>query len=95
MTTVKIYKITREQTYMADEQGEGYSLEQWGNDTLYYKGYDDGGKEYQLPEGYEVAKTVSGDLAIYDASGNYCDLFTQNGKPAIVTPSGNIIELAQ
>jgi len=32
------------------EIGTTYRLEPWGNNTTYYEGTDDGGKEYILPD---------------------------------------------
>lgn len=44
MAEIKIYKITCTRAVMMDEQGEGYSLYPWGDDTCSYEGYDDGGE---------------------------------------------------
>lgn len=55
---------------MADEQGTGFSLRPWGENTNQYTGSDDGGKEYYLPEGYELAETQDGEKEIFH--GNVC-----------------------
>lgn len=83
MNTAKIYKITITKAYMMSEQGEGYSLRPWGNNTDYYEGYDDGGKYYELPEGYEVAECVTGDLQIYDTSNQYCTITKKFNSPCL------------
>ena len=85
MQRVKLYQITITKSYMMSEQGTGFSLEPWGNNTDYYEGYDDGGKDYQLPEGYELSKTTSGEAAIFDNEGEYCDIVTVSNKPTLVT----------
>jgi hypothetical protein len=65
------------------EQGVHYSLSPWGTDTDRYKGNDDGGEGYQLPDGYEVAEDVTGDLQIYNAAGHACILVGRN-YPALI-----------
>ena len=70
MTKIKIYKITCTRAVMMDEQGEGYSLYPWGDDTCSYEGYDDGGKMYVLPDGYEVVRSQYGEKCIYNARGS-------------------------
>jgi hypothetical protein len=64
-TTVTIYKIAVLEAYMMSEQGTCFSLRPWGQNTDYYKGDDDGGREYVLPDGYELAETVDGIPAIF------------------------------
>lgn len=66
------------------EQGEGFSLQPWGRNTPYYQGYDDGGKEYLLPAGFEVAETQFGEKAIYHGN-DYCELriHPPSGKPQL------------
>lgn len=84
MTEVKIYKITCTKGYQMAEQGEGFALTPWGNNTVDYEGYDDGGQMYILPEGYEVATGNDDQLHIYDKNGIYCPLSQKFGNPAIV-----------
>lgn len=85
MNTVKIYEVTRTKTYQMSEQGTGFSLVPWGENTEYYEGYDDGGKDYILPDGYEVADDTNDQPHIYDNKGDYCELITYGGSPAIIT----------
>lgn len=63
MAEIKIYKITCTRAVMMDEQGEGYSLYPWGDDTCSYEGYDDGGEMYVLPAGYKVGRSQYGEKA--------------------------------
>ena len=93
MTTAKIYKVTCTNAYQMYEQGTSYGLEPWGDNTAYYEGYDDGGVDYILPDGYEVAKSFSGTLEIYDENERHCTLYSCHGKPAIMTNGGKTIVL--
>lgn len=74
MKRVKIYVVECTQAYSMSEQGVGFSLRPWGDDTEYYQGDDDGGTYYDLPENYELSETKYGEPAIYrkDDDGNYC-----------------------
>lgn len=80
MKTVILYFVTCTRGYMADERGSGYSLRPWGNNTEYYEGDDDGGKHYELPEGYHIAESVSGEYKIYDPQNRYCDIIEHSSK---------------
>jgi len=84
MEKVKIYKVNCSKAFMASlELGTRYSLEPWGKNTPYYEGEDDGGREYLLPEGFEVTNQKdNGPLAIYH-EGEYCPLVTTPQGPAI------------
>ena len=84
MNTVKIYKITITKAYIMKEQGERFSLIPWNGNNKDYEGYDDGGKDYTLPEGYEVAKSASESLEVYNKNGGYCKLFKKFSSPAIL-----------
>lgn len=86
---VKLYKITITKAYMMSEQGTGYSLTPWSGNNVDYEGYDDGGRDYLLPEGYKVGETVDGTIAIFDANDQYCSISAKNnGNPTLVTGSG-------
>lgn len=42
--------------------------------------------EYVLPDGYEVAKTVYGDTAIYTLAGGHCEIVMHpSGRPQLVS----------
>lgn len=83
-TTIKIYDVWVYEGQMICETGRRYSLQPWGRNTAVYKGEDDGGQKYTLPEGYETAETVSGEIGIYNADGQYCPLVTTRSGPAIM-----------
>ena len=83
MTKVTLYKVTCTKAYSMWEQGEGFSLSAWGDNTLYSEGYDDGGKEYYLPEGYELSSTVDGMPAIF-CDNKYCAISMQGNTPVLV-----------
>lgn len=95
MATVTIYKVTCTEGYMMDEQGTGFSLEPWGRDTTYYKGYDDGGKEYLLPVGYEVGETKYDEPAIYLDGTYYCDIVRDTGGIPTLVSSRGIVPLRE
>lgn len=84
MKTIKIYKITITKAYMMSEQGEGFSLTPWNGNNIDYEGYDDGGKEYFLPEGYEIAMSNSETLEIYNSAGQHCPLVKKFNSPCII-----------
>lgn len=85
---IKIYKIETTETFMADEMGTSFSLEPWGTDTSYYRGGDDGGIEYVLPEGFEVAEDQCGEECIYKGD-THCSLCAnKHGNPMIVDNNG-------
>ena len=88
MTIVKIYKNTCTKAYMMAEQGSGFSLRPWGNNTEYYEGGDDGGIDYVLPAGFVCAESCTpGTLEIYE--GDYPSTLTSLfGTPAIIDRSG-------
>jgi len=88
MKTVLIYKVTCTHGYMADEQGEGYSLKPWGKNNIDYKGYDDGGEYYLVPDGYTVEMGQDEQVHFYNAAGNYCELKTHRDKPALIINEG-------
>jgi len=81
-----IYEITCTYSYMMDEQGICYSLEPWGSNTKHYKGYDDGGQEYILPDGYRLAYNKYGERKIFDPTGRYVSIRHDGGNPMLVTP---------
>lgn len=84
--TIKLYKITRTKCYQMRDQGTGYALEPWSGNTADSEGYDDGGAEYNLFDGFEIRTNIDGDKTIYDSDGSRCFLATSNGQPAIYKP---------
>lgn len=83
--TVKIYGITCYQAPQMYATGNRFSVEPWGKNTTEYKGEDDGGADYILPEGYHVAEDGTGTKHIYPANENFpCDLVVgEHGNPVI------------
>jgi hypothetical protein len=91
--TVKIYTVTTRKAYRMDEQGTRYTLRPWGKNTEYYEGYDDGGKDYTLPEGIHVDQNIADELMLWDAQGRHHELVDGSRGPAIMDASGKIIPL--
>lgn len=85
---VKIYEVTCYQSFMISEQGTGFSLQPWGKDTIEYKGYDDDGTMYILPEGCRVSNIYGGGQGIFDQNDKYCQLLNIDDVPAILLDYG-------
>jgi hypothetical protein len=85
MNTIKIYEVTVDEAYMMSEKGTCFSLAPWGDNTIHYKGTDDGGQDYIIPDEYEVLTSNGGTLEFYRKDDrNHCPFTTENGRPAIV-----------
>ena len=97
MHTVTIYKVTCTKGYVASvDCGTRYSLLPWGSNTIEYEGYDDGGKDYVLPDDCEVSGDVTGMPHIYHGD-RVCDLILHtSGRPQLVIDLYNmpLLELA-
>ena len=75
LRVVIVYQITCDRAYAMYEQGTGYSLAPWGENTEYYEGDDDGGTVYILPDGYQVGTTSGGyELVVWDDKGSGCTI---------------------
>jgi hypothetical protein len=86
---VTIYRIVCTRAYQMAEQGSGYSLRPWGENTPCYEGSDDGGREYLLPDGYTVAMSNGGTEEIYGPDGLHCAIVPHSsGLPQLVSASG-------
>lgn len=96
METVRIYKVTCDEAWSMYETGTGFSLEDWAENTQVQKGWDNGGHEYVLPDGFEVAEDVCGMRHIYDKSGWACRIGGKN-TPVIFDGNGDMLclELAK
>jgi hypothetical protein len=90
MSKVKIYKITCTKAYQISEQGEYFSLESWNSGSIYYQDFDDGGKEYELPEGFELSETIDGTPAIYKGKNHY-SLTKYYNSPMLTNGFDNIV----
>ena len=89
--TVKIFQITCTKAQMIGETGTAFSLGPWGSNTPYYEGYDDGGKEYILPDGYHLAHNRLGEPTIYDAQDRDASLVPSQKGPRLVTSVDNVL----
>ncbi len=85
MNTVKLYLVNTYEANIWYEKGRGFSLYPHFQNTKEYKSEDDGGKEYYLPEGYEVGEDVTGKKHIYCGE-TCCEICNNNGTPAIFNP---------
>ena len=61
-----------------------FSFMPYGKNTVYYKGQDDDGKDYVLPDGYVVGETKYGEPAIFDKNNQFVHLIKSFGEPAII-----------
>lgn len=62
--TVKLYRVSSGFANVPDE----IVMFRPGSDCIYYE------NEYELPQGYTLGETESGQQAIFDPSGKYCDV---------------------
>jgi hypothetical protein len=92
MKKVTIYKITVTKAYVASmELGTRYSLSPWGENTTEYEGYDDGGHQYELPEGFFVAESQGGSLEFYGANDAHFVLASAENLPMLTDGDQDII----
>ena len=61
--TIKLYRVDSGFANVPDQ----IVMFRPGNDCIYYE------NEYELPDGYTIEETVSGQQAIFDSTGKYCD----------------------
>lgn len=94
MKKIKIYKITVTKAFLASlELGTRYSLEEWGENTREYEGYDEE-IEVFLEERFEVVIVNYGKKEIYEGE-EHCQLIMdEEGGPAIQTSKG-IVKLIE
>ena len=91
MKKVTLYKVTITKAYIASmELGSHFSLSPWGMDTAEYGGYDDGGKEYEMPNDFCVAESNGGSLEFYGPDGIHFALATVGNHPMITNGHQNI-----
>lgn len=96
MATVKLYYIKQYEAYRMAEVGHFYSLKPWSGNTIDYKGEDDGGRDYELPDGYSIGETICGELSIFDKNDKYVELITMRQRPVCVmndTPNPKLLYL--
>ena len=83
--TIFLYRRCRR----PDVTGEFSSLPWLGDDT---DGYDDGGREYQLPPGFYSAVSNGGTIEAYrDKDNLHCDIVNSDSgdRPALLICGGN------
>ncbi|QWE49715.1 hypothetical protein [Paenibacillus phage SV21] len=80
MKTVVLYKWENLQAVEGWHARKGFSFEYCGE-----YGIIDccEGKEYVLPEGYELSETIFGETAIFDNEGYYCFIEDHRGLPLL------------
>lgn len=91
-TKVRLYRWTVTRSVSIHETGDnGFNLAPWGKDTDMIQGHDDGGVDYDLPEGYELGSTQFGEPMIYDMrakNGAACQIMGYAGAPILVSSFG-------
>lgn len=97
MQKVKLYHVTCTEAWNAWTTGEGWSLEPWPGDGTYTRGYDDGGHDYVLPDGYHLGEIKDGSPAIFkDGNDRAVTLIDSDGRPALaVSMQGLVLEPAE
>jgi len=93
MATITLYRNAQRAAYRADEVGEGWSLEPYGDDTEYYSGETVEEEEFVLPEGHRLGETIYGEPAIYRGD-DHCPLVTMQGTPCLCS-GGRTLALAR
>ncbi|MBQ9000482.1 MAG: hypothetical protein IJ087_01360 [Eggerthellaceae bacterium] len=72
MATATIYQVHVYEAPSIRETGSHWSLEPWGGNTVDFKGEDDGGAIYRLPDGFTVGTIMGGVPAILGTDGYPC-----------------------
>jgi hypothetical protein len=73
MNTVKLYRIKLNNGYLIDERGVGWGMSEPVN-TDYFEAEVLEEAAFELPEGYEVGETTSGEIAIFSPKNQYCHI---------------------
>jgi hypothetical protein len=88
MNTITLYKIEHTKTYMASEQGIGWSLEPYSSGSVYYEGRTLEKADFVLPDKYKLAEDQFGLTKIYYEN-RECHLINDNGNPVLIPgPNG-------
>lgn len=80
---ITVYKIRCFSAPEPELEGERCSLLPWQNPTG-FRGGDDGGREYILPEHYGTGASSGGDPAVFSEEGSPCRLMLHNGRPLLI-----------
>ena len=92
MKTVKLYTMECTKAFSIHEQGSSYSLNPWGENTTEIDGYDDGGKDYDMPDGFEVCEmSITGGLGIFQGDTHIPIIENTSGRPALIAKDGQEI----
>lgn len=79
-TTIKLYRLHSGFANISN----AFSLD--CRDCDEYHGDDSHGEEYLLPEGYSIGRMQCGELAIYDASNDACEIIEHEcGRPQLIS----------
>ena len=86
MAIIKVYRINCTRSFQACAQGSWFGFEPWGGGSYGGgEGYDDGGKNYILPDDYEMLEAEDGSLQVrHKASGAQVELFAFHDRPALM-----------
>ncbi|MCI1965641.1 MAG: helix-turn-helix domain-containing protein [Oscillospiraceae bacterium] len=80
---VTIYQIKCLSAPEPSMEGERCSFLPW-QDRPGLQGWDDGGREYILPEHYAAGVAPGGDPAVFSEAGELCGLMLHNGCPLLI-----------
>lgn len=86
MEKATIYEVTCSKAYLIDETGTRWALRPWGENTEAYEGWDNGGCEYLLPDGFSFGKDRMGVPHVYDHDG-YPMPIVGKDSPTLIEPS--------
>lgn len=85
MSTAKIYRVTCTGAFQMAENGSRFSLMPWGKNTTFYEGFDDGGRDYLLPDGYRL-DLVGFESPVICRGDEPCAIFVHSsGRPQLVS----------
>lgn len=90
MNTVTLYKWNDLQAVDGWDVKEGFSFNYCAN---YGFVECDEGKEYVLPNGYEVSETLGGMTMIYDDQDYHCIIEMYKGSPYLISTHNNGVML--
>ena len=94
MDTVTLYRINCYHAPREELIGESFSLVPWDEDDATMKGEDDGGKDYELPKGYELS-AEDGVPVILNPDGQPCGLQGHNGCPLLIDEAKKLAILVE
>lgn len=90
MEKITVYRHTITEAQNASELGSRFALVPYYDYTNTTKGYDDGGKDYIMPEDYSIGQNIYALPAFFDCMGRVCQLVDIDGHPHICGPSETV-----